>query len=236
MPAAGLGKRFRPLSEVVPKELLLLGDRPVLHHALDEAAGSGFAAALVVLAPWKRPLVERYLHVAGAPLPVAVVEQPEAAGIGDAVLRAAPIAGDGFGILLPDDVVLGREHWAALRSDESTPGLCFRTVPPGETHRFGIGRVRLGMVQELVEKPPPGTAPSQLAIFGRYWATAAVVEALLRRAAAGELGELELTYGFASLAAQGSPVRAVMFAAEIFDCGTPEAYLESQARWYARPR
>lgn len=209
----------------MPKELLLLGDRPVLHHALDELAGAGLAGAVVVAAPWKRPLFERYLELAGSPIPVEVVEQPEPRGIGDAVLLAAPAAGERFAVLLPDDVVIERSHWAALMA-EPDAALCVREVPPAEVGRFGIALVRQGRCVQLVEKPRPGEAPSNLAIFGRYQVTAAVLEALQRLAGRRPEGELQLTDGFAGLGP-----RAVPFTGRVFDCGTPEAYRASCASW-----
>lgn len=225
IPAAGIGRRFQPLSRVVPKEMLLLGDRPIVHHALDELAEAGFAAALLVTAPWKRTLFERYLEVATAPLAVEIVEQPEALGIGDAILRAAVFAGSRFGVLLPDDVVRERSHWAVLMQDPD-PALCVREVPSLEIGRFGIAEVRAGRCVELIEKPDPGSTTSNLAIFGRYQVTSSVLENLERLAAQRLEGELQLTDGFI-----GTLPRAVPYEGEIFDCGTPAEYQQSCARW-----
>ena len=99
IPAAGLGRRFEPLSRVVPKELLLLGDRPLLHHALDEAARAGFEAAVLVVSPSKESLIRRYCEEAELPLPVEFAIQPVMAGLGDAVLLANLMAP--FAVLLP---------------------------------------------------------------------------------------------------------------------------------------
>src|SRR3989442_2375676 len=56
IPAAGLGSRFLPLTRAVPKELLLLGDWPLIHHALLEAEGAGFDSAIIVISPMKRAI------------------------------------------------------------------------------------------------------------------------------------------------------------------------------------
>jgi UTP-glucose-1-phosphate uridylyltransferase len=223
IPAGGEGRRFYPLTKVVPKELLLLGDRPLLHHALDEVAGAGFEGAVIVVAPWKRPLFEAYLDAAGPPLPVEMVVQEVAAGIGDAVLRASHSAGDRFGVLLPDDVVTVSEHWGRLMAAGGA-ALCYRPVPWNQTSRFGIVVVDGDRIVEIEEKP--AEARSNLAIFGRYVVDAHVLRGL-EHARAGR--ELELTFGFAA----AKDVRAVQFTADIYDCGTPESYLESCSRWYS---
>ncbi len=227
IPAGGIGKRFLPLSSVVPKELLLLGDRPVLHHALDEAARAGFEGAIVVAAPWKRPLFEAYIEAAPAPLTVRVVEQPVAAGIGDALLRAAVAAGGRFGVLLPDDVIVEDEHWPRLLAGDGA-AVCVRQVPPDQVDRFGIVVAKDGRAERMVEKPRAGSVDSNLAILGRYLVDASVLEALERLAAEARDGELQLTDGHAA----ASAVRVIEFTGEIFDCGTPDSYLEAAARWW----
>src|SRR5438128_3594532 len=109
IPAAGAGSRFLPTSRVVPKELLPLGIKPLIHHALEEAERAGFTGALVVVSPQKtalktyfqpEPQLERMLEARGEHdalasvaeaaaiaerLHLQFVEQPEPMGLGDAV-------------------------------------------------------------------------------------------------------------------------------------------------------
>lgn len=230
IPAGGLGSRFAHLRLGIPKEMLPLGGRPLIEHALAEAAGAGFTEAVVVVSPEKREL-RRLLEAGSFPLAVSVVEQPAPLGIGDAVLRAGV---DGAaGVLLPDDVVPSSEHWQSLRAAYEADGaaaLCVRRVDRSEAHRFGIAVCSGSRVVRLVEKPS-GEPPSDLAIFGRYIVTEAVLDGL--RAWRGS-GELQLTYGLAAALAAPPGVRAVRFEAEFFDCGTPDEYERSQARWAAR--
>jgi hypothetical protein len=60
IPAAGLGVRFRPLSRIMPKELLPMGGKPLIHHALEEADRAGFEQAVVVLSPTKSSIREYF--------------------------------------------------------------------------------------------------------------------------------------------------------------------------------
>jgi len=230
IPSAGLGTRFAKLHLGIPKELLPLGGKPVIGHALDEAARAGFEAAVVVLSPSKEQL-RQFLAETKAPLPVEIVLQPEPKGIGDAVLRSWQ--GEPVGVLLPDDVVLATDHWTKLLDLHGRDGaatLCVRPVPLDQTSRFGIADVDGDRVVGLIEKPAPGTSISNLAIFGRYVVTEAVVAGLRGLHATGEL---EITDGFVAAIPVAPGVRVVRFGGEIYDCGTPEAYAASTARYMA---
>src|SRR5439155_15304608 len=153
--AAGLGSRFLPLTREVPKELLLLGDWPLIHHALLEAEGAGFDAAIIVISPMKRairtyfeaaPELERELAEQGnldglarlleaqslaRRMQVTFIEQ-WTRGPGEAVLLSRALTGeDNFAVLLPDDVVPSTGHWRALRpppTQTRAPTPCLRHV------------------------------------------------------------------------------------------------------------
>jgi UTP-glucose-1-phosphate uridylyltransferase len=228
IPAAGLGKRFVAAGVHTPKELLPLGEKPVIAHALAEATRAGFDSAFVVVSSVKESL-RLYLAETQQPLPVEIVIQPKPLGIGDAVLRCWE--GEPVAVLLPDDVVLETNHWPhliELNRQSGAATLCVRTVPTAETDRFGMAECEGDRVVRLVEKPPIGTVSSNLAIFGRYVVTTDVVAGLK---AAGSFPELELTYGFASAVNTVAGVRAVRFHSQIFDCGTPAEYASSVARF-----
>jgi glucose-1-phosphate thymidylyltransferase len=230
IPAAGLGKRFASAGVSSPKELLLLGGKPLIGHALAEAKRAGFDAAVVVVSPAKESL-RRYLTDHQHPLPVEVVVQPQPLGIGDAVLRCWHE--ESLGVLLPDDVVLTSGHWAELiqlRRESGAATLCVRPVPIEMTGRFGVAECEGDRVVRLIEKPTLGTSSSNLVVFGRYVVTPAVIAGLR---AAQAPAELELTYGFAALVESDPGVRAVRFKGQIFDCGTPAEYASSVASFPA---
>jgi UTP--glucose-1-phosphate uridylyltransferase len=166
IPSAGLGTRFFPVTRAVPKELLPIGDKALIHHAVIEAERGGFDAALVVISRQKSairtyfeadPNLERLLAERGDTSAVArlreatdlalrmkltFIEQPEPLGLGDAVLRCRSEVGTGpFAVLLPDDVVPSAEHWPRLRALQTATGaatLCVRQIEPDNAGRFGI--------------------------------------------------------------------------------------------------
>src|SRR5207302_3322633 len=80
IPAAGLGARFLPLSRVVPKELLPLGNRPLIHHAVLEAERAGLGPVTIVTSPSKRAIRSYFeddtLPVSGSAAAVAAAREP----------------------------------------------------------------------------------------------------------------------------------------------------------------
>src|SRR5437016_9439172 len=165
IPSAGLGSRFLPLTRAVPKELLLLGEWPLIHHALLEAAGAGFDSAIVVISPMKQairtyfepaPELERELAEQGNLAALARLLEAQAIarrmnltfieqwtrGPGEAVLLSRELTGeDTFAVLLPDDVVPSTGHWRALRAPAPPTGAPpprVRTGPPAEAPRLGM--------------------------------------------------------------------------------------------------
>lgn len=227
IPAAGRGSRFGAGDGRTPKEMLPLGGKPLIQHALDEAVRAGAEEVVVVIAPWKEA-IRSYLSRINSPVPVRLAVQEVPSGIGDAVARAG--VAPPFGVLLPDDVILTAEPWPSLiaRSAGGAAALCVRQVPDSERHRFGIATVAADMVLDLVEKPPRGTSSSNLAIFGRYVVNEAVLGAIGGRS---DTGEVEITDAFRAACSTPLGVAAVRYEGRIFDCGTPEAYREAQAAY-----
>jgi UTP--glucose-1-phosphate uridylyltransferase len=226
IPAAGLGKRFSSAGLAGPKELLPLGSKPVLGHALAEAARARFDGAIVVVSPAKHQILD-YLDAVPPPLPVRTVVQAEPRGIGDAVRRCW--TGDPLGVLLPDDVVLETSQWTDLlemHQRHNAAALCVRPVAHNTIDRFGIADCVGDRVTALVEKPKVGSTRSNLAILGRYLVTEDVIRALDEP---NSDGELELTMGFAGAAAGRTGVYAVRFEGRIYDCGTPSEYANAVA-------
>ena len=205
-----------------------MGGQPLIGYALAEAARAGFELAVVVISPAKKQLRD-YLIGTTPPLPVEIALQDQPLGIGDAVVRCWQ--GEPLGVLLPDDVVLQAQHWTNLLEVHRHSGaaaLCVRSVPSETTSRFGIAECDGDRVIRLIEKPVPGATASNLAIFGRYVVTAAVIAGLGDRRADGEL---ELTYGFSAAIPTPPVVRAIRFNGRTFDCGTPAEYAASIANF-----
>ena len=167
---------------------------------------------------------------------VAAVRQPRALGLGHAVLLAEPLVGrEPFAVFLPDDIMDGGSDpvMAQLTRVHARHGcsvIAVERVPDQETPRYGIldvTPVRDGLhrVREMVEKPAPGTAPSNLAIMGRYVLTPSVFKAL-RSTKAGAGGEIQLTDGIRALL-KTEPVLALEYVGRRYDCGSRIGFLRA---------
>ena len=156
------------------------------------------------------------------------VTQPEARGLGHAVLCAAPVIGDEpFGVILPDDLIRAPragalKQMAELAAVRGCGVVAVEEVPRADTWRYGIVDAepvseRAAKLRYVVEKPRPEDAPSNLAIVGRYVLPGRIFE-LLRETAPGNNGEIQLTDAIEALLHERE-VLAYRFEGTRFDCG-----------------
>ncbi|SIN72908.1 UDP-glucose pyrophosphorylase [Sulfurivirga caldicuralii] len=261
LPVAGLGTRFLPATKAIPKEMITLVDKPLIQYVVEEAAAAGIERIVFVTHSSKRAIEDHFdkhyeleaelarrgktalLAVARQTAPAgmhfAAVRQPEALGLGHAVLCAAPVVGnEPFVVMLPD-VLLYRESGSDLadmiaRFEMSGASqILVEPVPPGEVNKYGV--VDLGgaplraseaaPIRSLVEKPAPEQAPSNLAVVGRYVLTPRVFE-LLAQTEPGAGGEIQLTDALDALLAHEA-VEAFHMAGQSYDCGDKLGYLRA---------
>lgn len=169
-----------------------------------------------------------------SPGQIAYVRQQDPSGLGHAVWCARHITGDdAFAVLLPDELLwnpaapaLAEMHDVYKRLGGNVVSVM--EVPEALTNRYGIvtpGTVDglVTQVQGLVEKPAAGTAPSRLAMIGRYILQPEVMGIL----AAGKRGagnEIQLTDAMAELIG-AQPFHAVTFTGTRFDCGDKAGHI-----------
>ena len=168
------------------------------------------------------------------------VTQAEALGLGHAVLCAKPVIGDEpFAVLLPDDLIWSRGDGALKQMADhaqATGGsaVAVQDVPREQTGSYGIVATdifdgRAGRIRQIVEKPSPEAAPSNLAVVGRYVLTPAIFD-LLERTQKGAGGEIQLTDAIAALL-DAERVDAFRFQGTRFDCGTHIGLIEATIRY-----
>ena len=155
-------------------------------------------------------------------------------GLGHAVWCARDIVGDEpFAVLLPDMLHHGDDPClkGMIEAYEASPSniISVYEVPMSETHQYGIlgvgtpGKGGLMPVHSMVEKPPKGTAPSNLAVSGRYILEPAIFE-ILATQERGAGGEVQLTDAMVTLA-KSRPFAAYRFEGRIHDTGTKLGFL-----------
>lgn len=244
IPVAGRGTRFHPVTKVVAKELLPLVDTPILHHIVLEAARAGIQRIVLVTSKGKTSLEDYFDSDMEDELlkkiDIISVRQGSPKGLGHAVLCAKPIVqNEPFAVLLGDDVIdaevsVTQQLIDVFHRHDGAPVVGVMEVSQEDTAKYGIvdgeeTEKDTWLLKTLVEKPKAGTAPSRLAIPGRYILTPDIFY-LLENSPPGVNGEIQLTDSLQSLAKQRK-MFAYRFRGQRFDAGDKFGYLEANLHY-----
>ncbi len=162
-------------------------------------------------------------------------------GLGHAVWCAREIVGDEpFALLLPDMLHHGDPpclaEMMAAYAEHGGNHVAVAAVPEDQTHLYGIVGVedrsaKVSRITSMVEKPPPGTAPSNLHISGRYILQPEIF-GLLEKQERGAGGEIQLTDSMLKLGDElNQPFYAVRFDGDIYDCGSKIGFLAANVAY-----
>ena len=219
----GLGTRLRPLTETRHKSLVPVCNRPAIEYLFDWIEGSGFERVILALGRQNEDLADAYQHGRPGKLQMQIVEEHERLESGGAIRNAVREAGiEGRFAVLNGDVFVDFDFKEALgahvaRSADLTLALC----PVAEPSSYGVAVLdNTGLVTGFVEKPPMGTAPSNLVNAGVWIFEAGLVDEI----PPGPV-RVEETL-FPSLVARRRTVLGHVFEGLWADIGTPERYLE----------
>ncbi|MBU3724651.1 MAG: UTP--glucose-1-phosphate uridylyltransferase GalU [Burkholderiaceae bacterium] len=262
-PVAGLGTRFLPATKASPKEMLPVVDKPLIQYAVEEAASAGITDMIFITGRSKRAIEDHFdkayeleseleaknktalLDVVRSVAPASInciyIRQPEALGLGHAVLCAEPVVGDEpFAILLADDLMdAGDRGRSVMRQmveryeEHHASVIAVEEVPREDTSKYGIvsaepfeqGSAAVSKITAIVEKPQPAVAPSTLAVVGRYLLDSRIFD-LIRSQPAGAGGEIQLTDAIARLLLEQT-ILAYRFEGKRFDCGSKLGYMQA---------
>ena len=182
----------------------------------------------------KTELFEQMRKISDA-VRIISVRQKEPMGLGHAVLAARYAVGDQwFGVMLGDDLIDSEDPGIGqlARVSQATGKACVALMPVADdqTHLYGVAagkKLADGnfAIEKMVEKPKAGTAPSNLAVIGRYLLPPSIFE-VLEKVKPGAGGEIQLTDALAVLAAQGQLI-GVRFTGERHDAGDRLGYLQA---------
>ena len=258
-PVAGLGTRLLPASKAVPKELLPIIDKPLILFAVEEAVAAGCDTVVFVTNRNKHAIADHFdkayeleerlertgkldlLKAVRDVMPAGVnavfVMQPDALGLGHAVLCAkAAVGNEPFAVLLPDDLIWNGDgpgalaQMALVAAARGGSVIAVEDVPREHTNRYGIVSTEsqqgaVSRVRGVVEKPQPDVAPSTLGIVGRYILDGRIFS-LLESTKPGAGGEIQLTDAIQALISEQA-VYACRFEGRRFDCGQRKGVVEA---------
>jgi UTP--glucose-1-phosphate uridylyltransferase len=167
--------------------------------------------------------------------------QVEMKGLGHAILTAETLIGDEpFGVVLADDLCVGDGHGVltqlvALYHKYRCSVVAIEEVPMDQTHNYGViagSELDDGIfvVSDMVEKPAPDQAPSNLAIIGRYILTPDIFD-ILRGTPPGKNGEVQITDALKTQAVSNMVI-ACRFRGQRFDCGSVDGFVAATNHFY----
>jgi UTP--glucose-1-phosphate uridylyltransferase len=255
LPAGGLGTRFLPATKASPKEMLPIVDKPMIQYAIEEARSCGIEEFIIITGKYKRAIedhfdsayeLEESLRKAGKKklleeisrlnhLSFAYIRQKAALGLGHAISCARPFVKDEpFAVLLSDDIIepgagLLREM-ISLYKEFDSPILALQKVPLSDVNKYGVvegvrQKDHVYRINSLVEKPSPASAPSDMAIIGRYILTADIFD-VLESVGPGKGGEIQLTDALCGLLKKRQ-IYGCLFSGKRYDAGDKLGYLKA---------
>ncbi|QKF65147.1 UTP--glucose-1-phosphate uridylyltransferase GalU [Campylobacter corcagiensis] len=264
-PAAGYGTRFLPATKSLPKEMLPILTKPLIHYGVDEAREAGMNHMAFVTGRGKRALEDYFdtsyeleHQISGTDKEnllkdirelmdncrFSFTRQRSMNGLGDAINKGKVLVGDDpFGVVLADDLCINENGDGVmaqmLRVFEKyrCSIVAVMEVDKKDVSKYGIVEGReiddgLMMVSDMVEKPKPEEAKSNLAIIGRYILTPNIFTCL-DKTKAGKNGEIQITDALLKQAKEGIVI-AYKFKGKRFDCGSLDGFVQATKYFYDR--
>ncbi len=255
IPAAGLGTRFLPATKAQPKEMLPVYDKPTIQYVVEEAVASGIEDILIITGRGKRAIEDHFDRSVELELALRrnkkrrhlkeikdisdladlhFVRQKEQRGLGDAIYCARNyVGGEPFAILLGDTITIAETPCTKQLMDVydryAASVVAVEKVPRERISSYGIIKAKplddVYLVENLVEKPKPEKAPSNLGIIGRYILAPEIFDCI-RQVKPGVGGEIQLTDAI-RLLRKKQDVYACEFRGRRYDIGNKLDWLKS---------
>ncbi|MBT3704456.1 NTP transferase domain-containing protein [Candidatus Peregrinibacteria bacterium] len=249
LPIAGLGTRFLPITKVIPKEMMPINGVPILQLLIEEAYKAGVHEFVLVINRQKESIIRKYLSREGKnekldrlnklldDVKIEYVYQDEQLGDGHALLQAREsVEDEPFLVLFGDDLVIGATPDAPnaakqlIEAHEKTGSsvIALEEIDPEMSESYGIIKPApnetgpLYKVEDLVEKPSPSEAPSNLGVIGKYICTPDIWTPL-SKAEASVGNEIRLIDGFKKLLSS-KDLYGLKIEGKRYDTGTLEGY------------
>ena len=244
IPAAGLGMRFLPTTKAQPKEMLPVVDKPVIQYVVEEAISSGIKDILIITGKGKRAIEDHFgksemknefldeIDEMMSNVNLFYTRQRDPRGLGDAVFHAKSFVGEeAFALLLGDTITIPECTKELIKKYEEfkTSIIAVEEVPREKISSYGIIKGKkvegnIHLVEDLVEKPSPEEAPSNMGILGRYILTPTIFNAI-ERTSPGKGNEIQLTDSLRNL--EKEKIYAYVYKGRRYDIGNKLDWIKS---------
>lgn len=252
-PAAGLGTRFLPATKAQPKEMLPIIDKPVIQYLVEEAVASGIEKIIIVTGRGKRSIEDHFDHSfelsqilreKGKDKLLKTIEEIENLAHFIFVRQSKPL-GDGHAILCAKEALTPDEPFAVLFGDDIVDGavpalkqlinvyeqtgtsvIALEKIDKKDAPNYGMVKINENNeIEDMVEKPSPANAPSDLGIIGKYIVTPEIINAL-ENATSGHGGEIRLIDGLIKLKEQ-QKIHGCEIQGKRYDTGNKFGFIEA---------
>ena len=249
LPVAGLGTRVMPLTLHQAKGMIGIVDRPMVHYVIDEIASAGVKHIVIVHGPNQKEFEAYVDYLEQDPswkklnVKFDFVVQENPRGNGDAIYIAKNfVKNDPFLVCFGDDLLADKKPplktFLNLFAKVAAPMVMLEPVPKKLVSRYGVVRARkdanqkdLYKISDVVEKPKPEDAPSNLTIIGRYVLDKKTLDYVGKLYSNQKLGKdaILLAEALKNYANDGHPLYGWHFRGRRFDGGSKIGILKAQA-------
>lgn len=235
IPAAGMGTRLGPFTQAIPKELLPVGNKAVIEHAVEAMKLAGISEITIVCAPHKHGLSDYLGSGKRFGVKFTYVVQDERKGLADAVLSAEHAIDGPFAVVLGDNFFEPKMFLKDLISYHVDQGAdaTLGVADVKDVTRHGIIKPDGNNIAGIVEKPSPDEAPSELGSIGIYVFERDEIFDAIRRTEPGYKGEYQLTDSINVMINEGRKVLYRKIDGIHIDVGTPKDLMLANA-WYLK--
>jgi len=256
IPVAGFGTRMLPITKAVPKEMIALVDKPIIHYAVQEAIEAGITDIIFITSKSKSAIedyfdrffeLENALKVSGKEnllqeivditekCKIVSVRQKEQKGLGHAILQAESIVGDEpFAVMLPDDLFLYEKpiigQMIEVYNKLKAPVVALQKVPVDETNKYGIVSIKEKLDDSIYQLKSmvekPKSNPPSDLAIVGRYILNRDILEQIEKTGLGALGEIQLTDAINEIAINKS-VYGYIYVGNRFDCGHKAGYIRA---------
>lgn len=218
IPAAGLGTRFYPITKCIPKEMLPIKNKPIIHYVIDEAIQSGITDIAIITRKGKT-VIEDYIDEMNFEANFYYLRQKYPMGLGHAVLTAEGFIGEeDFAVLLGDDLLDNNRDLQNMMKLNH----CIAVESVVDPSKYGVVSIKDNKIIDIIEKPKKN-APSNYGVVGRYILPYKIFK-YIKKQKTDENDEIQLTYAIRDMIREGYSFSPYYLTGKRYDCGTPDSY------------
>ncbi len=237
IPAAGRGRRISslPFTRLLPKVMLPVIDRPIIHHVVDTMGAAGISQIYIVVDSMSSPIVAYFDDGKEFGIEIDYLIQKQPTGIADAILLAQAHIQDDFMVILGDSFLLidnMHDILAEIRDSRilAVEGVVVESDSEAIKRACSVEIDNAGYITAIVEKPSNPTSP--LRGTGLYAFDDEIFDAIRRTPRSPPRNEREITNTIASLAGEGR-AKAVVLKGHDININTVEDLLAASRLWLA---